>query len=104
MTGNSLTRSKLSLNTLRSPESKLITAEKLIRQNKYQFAVKKWGIACGEIAKYTKRAKTLDILGEAKRLYDISVAQGRKLYKYFDINKKLKFIAFRIIYPWLKYL
>ena len=103
ITESSITRSAFGLRHLRTPEARLITVAKLISQRKYLFAVKKWGIACGEIVVCTKKANTRDIVDEAKRLYDISVVHGKELYKYFDMNKKIKFIAYRIIYPWLKY-
>lgn len=104
MTECSITRASFSLNTLCAPESKLITTEKLIRLEKYQFAVKKWGIACGEIVDYTKRAIIQDVFDEVKRLYDISVVQGKELFKHFDMNKKIKFMVYRIIYPCIRYL
>ncbi len=104
ITKNSISRAPFCLNTLRSPETKLVTTSKLINQKKYQFAIIKWSYACGEIMSYTKRAKTTEISTELKRLYDISVVQGKKLFKYFNPEKKVKFIAYRFMYPCFKYL
>ncbi len=103
LTTNSITRAPLSLRTLRAPESKLVTVSKLLSRKKYDYAVKKWGIACGEIASYTKSTSDQVLLDELSRLYDISVAQGKQLFKHFDHKKKIKFIAYRFIYPLLRF-
>ncbi|MBO4678661.1 MAG: glycosyltransferase family 2 protein [Lachnospiraceae bacterium] len=95
---NSITRSKFGLVTLRAPETKLISAEKLINQRKYKYAVKKWGISCGEILTYTKSAGTGDIKAEVKRLYAWSCKLGKDLFKYMDIKKKVKYLGYRYGY------
>lgn len=102
LTTNSITRSKPSMVTLLAPKSKLVTVSKLIKQKKYNYASKKWGIACGEIVSYTKSFSDKSILNELNKLYLISVDQGKQLYKYFDYNKKAKFILYRCTYPLLR--
>lgn len=104
LTANSITRTKLNINTLRAPESKLVTVSKLLTQKKYTYAVKKFGIACGEIAAYTKNSSDQTILNELNKLYLISVNQGKQLFKYFGCKKKIKFILYRYTYPLLRFL
>ena len=104
LTANSITRTKLNINTLRAPESKLVTVSKLLTQKKYTYAVKKLGIACGEIAEYTKNSSDQTILNELNKLYLISVNQGKQLFRYFDCKKKIKFILYRCTYPLLRFL
>lgn len=99
MTVISTTRSGFCRNTLRAPETKLVTTEKLIRQKKYLFAVSKWSIACGEIINYTKQVRSKELLEEIKRLYHISVIQGKELYRYFETKKKIKFFGYLILCP-----
>ena len=99
MTVISTTRSGFCQNTLRAPETKLVTTEKLIRQKKYLFAVSKWSIACGEIINYTKQVRSKELLEEIKRLYHISVIQGKELYRYFETKKKIKFLGYLILCP-----
>ncbi len=101
ITKNSITRGGFSITTLRTPESKLITTEKLIGQAKYEYAVKKWGIACGEIARYSQKANTDEIKNEVKRLFDWSCKLGKELKKYMGLEKKIKFLGYRAIYPFL---
>ena len=102
MSQNSITRSSFSLNTLRAPETKLVTAEKLIKSNKYKYAVNEWGIACGEILIYTKHVFNAETSAEIQRLYDWSCQLGKKLFKHMDIKKKIKFIGYQVYYPLLK--
>ena len=106
MSENSITRSKFTLNTLRAPETKLITSEKLIEQGKYTFAVKKWGIACGEVLVATQKSTDPEIKAEVKRLYKWSCDIGKRLFKYMDAKKKIKSLgykyglwAYRLIHP-----
>lgn len=92
----SLTRSRFDASKLGSPESKLITSQFLIKENLYDCAVEKWGIAIGEIIIMTKfvdddesRKKISNINVDAKRL-------GIKLFKYMDPIKRLKYIGYLI--------
>ncbi|MCR5671225.1 MAG: glycosyltransferase [Butyrivibrio sp.] len=94
----SITRSGFSIVTLRAPETKLVTAGKLITQGKLAFAIKKWGIACGEIVTFTKRANTPEIKAELKRLYKWSCSIGKELFKDMDIKKKIKYLGYRFGY------
>ena len=100
LTSNSITRAKkTTIKVLRAPESKFVTVSKLIRLGKYEFAVKKWGIACGEVVIYTKKATDKAMLGELKRLYGISLAQGKQLFRYFGPDKRWKFYFYLCCYP-----
>ena len=99
LTQTSITRAKICVNTLRAPQSKLVTVSKLMTREMNEFAVKKWGIACGEIVVLTRKAADKIMLDEVGRLYNISVSQGMKLFKYFDGNKKVKFVLYLFSYP-----
>ena len=98
MGAKSITRSGFCRNTLRAPESKLVTAEKLIEQGKPRYAVKKWGISCGEVLVYTSKAATPECRTELKRLHRWSCEIGKRLFKYMDIKKKIKYLGYRYGY------
>ena len=102
MTIDSITRSKFSMVTLRAPETKLITVEKLIKQGKNKFAVQKWGKACWEVVYYTTKATTSETRAEVLRLYKWSCRLGRHLFKYMDMNKKIKYLKYRYGYVFFK--
>lgn len=104
MTRDSITRGKFSLVTLKAPETKLVTTSKLFEICKYKYAVKKWGIACGEIIAYKKLAKSKETKAEIIRLYDYSCELGKKLFRYMDISKKIKYLGYRLIAPYIRYL
>lgn len=102
MSQQSITRSPFTLNTLRAPETKLVTTDKLIKSGQYKYAVKKWGIACGEILFSTKSIFDTATSKEVQRLYDWSCQLGKVLFKHMDIKKKIKFICYQVYYPLLK--
>ncbi len=102
ITQNSITRSKFGILTLKSPETKLVTTSKLIKNGQYEYAIKKWRIACGEICEFSKKANTEEIKNESKRLFQQSCELGKTLYKYMSISVKIKFGAYRLITPFLR--
>ena len=86
------------MNTLKAPETKLVTTEKLLAQGKYRFAVQKWSLACGEILEYTTRESTAEIKAEIDRLFAWSHRLGHDLFKHMKFLKKLKYAAYLIVY------
>ena len=99
---SSITRCNFCTYTLKVIETKLVTTEKLIAQGKYKYAVSKWGVPCGEVLIYTDKAATEESRTELNRLYKWSCELGKKLFKYMDIKKKIKYLGYRYGYSFYK--
>ena len=98
LSADSITRAKFGLVTLRAPETKLITVEKLIEQRKYQFAVEKWGKSCGEVLIYTPKAAAPEERKELLRIFKWSCNLGKRLFKHMRLKKKIKYLVYRYGY------
>ena len=98
----SLTRSSFDNNKLTSPDSKLKTCRYLMEESLFDCAVEKWGIAVGEVILMTKLVRDNDSKKTIKSLYEETIALGRQLLKYMDFQKKFKYFAYRIGYPFYR--
>ena len=98
----SLTRSSFDNNKLTSPDSKLKTCRFLMQKGFFDCAVEKWGIAVGEVILMTKLVRDIESKKTIKSLYDETIGLGRQLLKYMDFQKKCKYLAYRIGYPFYK--
>ncbi len=102
MTKKSITRKSACVSMHIPPETKLVTASKLIARKKYRYAVYKWGIACGEIIAFTQKAPNKDVLNSMNKLYKESCSQGSFLFRFFDFKKKAKYMCYKLYFPLLK--
>ena len=98
----SLSRSSFDYNKLNSPESKLKTTSYLIHKGLYDCAVEKWGIAVGEIILMTRLSNEVETKKKVRQLQRESFVLGKNLYRYMDIKKKIKFLAYAIGYPFYR--
>jgi glycosyltransferase involved in cell wall biosynthesis len=98
---DSLIRSAFNINKLNSPESKLFTCKYLISLSYYEYAIEKWGIAAGEILLMTKLANDAEASIKVRHLYKGSIVLGRQLFKHMNNKKRIKFLGYKIIYPFL---
>lgn len=102
LSDESLSRSSFNYNKLNSPDSKLLTCNHLIKHAYYEYAIEKWSIAVGEILLMTKLANDTETHSRVMKLYNTSVQLGNELFKYMDLKKKIKFLGYRIIYPFYR--
>ena len=98
MTKNSITRQKFDLLKLKAPEALLVTATKLIKAGKYEYAIKKLGAACSEILKYSGMARSVEEKKEIDRLFEDSVKLGKELFKYMNSKRKIKYIGYKLLF------